>query len=1010
MADYENHTKGAIVRIHLINFLTYSKTEFYPGPNMNMVIGPNGTGKSTVVCAIALGLGGKTDVLGRAKELQEFVKHGEHEATVEIELKNSPRNTIIKRKFSRGSNGSKWFLNDQTSTELEIKNIVSKFNIQVDNLCQFLPQDKVAGFAQMNPQKLLCETERAAGKDLLENHQLLTEKQAELKKMQSKLSVVESDLKTLQDKNSRLENDVKLIQERDKIQSDIKKYTAKHCVAKYHQATQNYLEGKEKLKALEQEYVRLSANLNPLREEVKKLKLEIQHCMTKDRKLRGRLDEEVKELQAVLATNEQKGIQIENVARKINEIKSEEKERAKTINNLEKEIEKLKDDIRTKENVLIKKEIMNNDCTIAEPIPKIAELNGKLEECRKRAQLLANDSIGIQERKSEYVQKHHEYNREKSHIMEQLNNLDDIQNQKVRILREANRHAYEALMWLRSNRDIFEGKVHEPLFLELSVKDKAFASAIEAAAGNNSLFTFVCENQKDYYLLRQKVMQEQRLRINIAVPANDLDYYYRNSDHKTATKYGFDGVALDFVEGPDAVISYLCQTSSLHKYPVALNEFGDSDLKRIENSGQFSRFIAGSMITAIKAAYGSQSVRVETMRPARFLSFTVDQEVKHQLENRMDAIERKISQNEQEKAVFEKEEATIKEKHQEISEEKKEIDGMKRAIYNLVNEYKNYSMKLESKQVSLQRELDRPSKEVEIAQLKQKLVELQRARANASFAATSIIKKTYECNSKVVENKLREVDYSIEVKNKEEEIRNRTENEQNITMQINQQKLVSDRNKQLAREAKGAVDKLKETATKEIAAILSLREIEETPEELNDKIIELNAQLENINDVDPTVVVEYRQRAKQIQDMEKTFDSNKSAAEEHEQEMQTLHDSWKGELTEIVSVISQAFSDNFAVIGCVGEVRIKEDADYKEWGIEIWVKFRDAETLQLLTANRQSGGERSVSTMLYLIALQALSKSPFRVVDEINQGMDPRNERLVHRLIVQAACVKSNSQ
>ena len=42
--------------------------------------------------------------------------------------------------------------------------------------------------------------------------------------------------------------------------------------------------------------------------------------------------------------------------------------------------------------------------------------------------------------------------------------------------------------------------------------------------------------------------------------------------------------------------------------------------------------------------------------------------------------------------------------------------------------------------------------------------------------------------------------------------------------------------------------------------------------------------------------------------------------------------------------------------------------------------------------------------MLYLISLQNLSASPFRVVDEINQGMDPRNERLVHRLIVEAAC------
>ncbi len=34
------------------------------------------------------------------------------------------------------------------------------------------------------------------------------------------------------------------------------------------------------------------------------------------------------------------------------------------------------------------------------------------------------------------------------------------------------------------------------------------------------------------------------------------------------------------------------------------------------------------------------------------------------------------------------------------------------------------------------------------------------------------------------------------------------------------------------------------------------------------------------------------------------------------------------------------------------------------------VKFRDAEELQTLDANRQSGGERSVSTMLYLISLQ----------------------------------------
>ena len=59
--------------------------------------------------------------------------------------------------------------------------------------------------------------------------------------------------------------------------------------------------------------------------------------------------------------------------------------------------------------------------------------------------------------------------------------------------------------------------------------------------------------------------------------------------------------------------------------------------------------------------------------------------------------------------------------------------------------------------------------------------------------------------------------------------------------------------------------------------------------------------------------------------------------------------------------------------------------DFSKYGVQIRVKFRDNEDLQALTAHRQSGGERSVSTMLYLMALQGITSCPFRVVDEINQ-------------------------
>lgn len=55
--DTDNFIPGSITRVVLHNFLTYDHVDFCPGPYLNMIIGPNGTGKSTIVCGIALGLG-----------------------------------------------------------------------------------------------------------------------------------------------------------------------------------------------------------------------------------------------------------------------------------------------------------------------------------------------------------------------------------------------------------------------------------------------------------------------------------------------------------------------------------------------------------------------------------------------------------------------------------------------------------------------------------------------------------------------------------------------------------------------------------------------------------------------------------------------------------------------------------------------------------------------------------------------------------------------------------------
>uniref|UniRef100_A0A1X7TDT9 Structural maintenance of chromosomes protein 5 n=2 Tax=Amphimedon queenslandica TaxID=400682 RepID=A0A1X7TDT9_AMPQE len=87
-----------------------------------------------------------------------------------------------------------------------------------------------------------------------------------------------------------------------------------------------------------------------------------------------------------------------------------------------------------------------------------------------------------------------------------------------------------------------------------------------------------------------------------------------------------------------------------------------------------------------------------------------------------------------------------------------------------------------------------------------------------------------------------------------------------------------------------------------------------------------------------------------------------------------------------------------------------EAADFKKYCVQIRVKFHSEESLHVLNARHQSGGERSVSTMLYLMALQDITNCPFRVVDEINQGMDSINESSVFNQIVRTVNQRDTPQ
>ena len=173
-----------------------------------------------------------------------------------------------------------------------------------------------------------------------------------------------------------------------------------------------------------------------------------------------------------------------------------------------------------------------------------------------------------------------------------------------------------------------------------------------------------------------------------------------------------------------------------------------------------------------------------------------------------------------------------------------------------------------------------------------------------------------------------------------------------------------------------------------------------TCEECQNMYEEALQHAESIYD-NPAVIAQYKELVRQVAAREKELAEHMGTCNAGQKRVDDLAKKWKDALKPLVAKLHMKFGEYMGQMGCEGEVVLAEEPDdYEQWGLVLRVRFREGTTLQPLQAKVQSGGERSVSTILFLMGLQSTVASPFRAVDEINQGMDERNERLVFSRIV----------
>ncbi|MEM3785490.1 MAG: AAA family ATPase [Candidatus Bathyarchaeia archaeon] len=117
------------------------------------------------------------------------------------------------------------------------------------------------------------------------------------------------------------------------------------------------------------------------------------------------------------------------------------------------------------------------------------------------------------------------------------------------------------------------------------------------------------------------------------------------------------------------------------------------------------------------------------------------------------------------------------------------------------------------------------------------------------------------------------------------------------------------------------------------------------------------------------------------------------------EEVKTRMQNWRAVIQSLLDRVNLQYQKILAQAQAVGEVRLVNGHDIEAAGLEILVGFKGGKPVPL-DAYTQSGGERTTSTMSFLLALQQHVRSPFRAVDEYDVHMDPKNRETIAQMLI----------
>nr|CAH7727097.1 unnamed protein product [Callosobruchus chinensis] len=545
---------GSVRKVEVKDFVTYSFVEMYPGPHLNMLIGPNGTGKSTIVAAIILGLGGSPKTVGRGHKISEYVKRGCERATINIYLQGNEENRFhkITREFDFRDR-SAWKLDNRSVKLEDVLNFIKEYNIQVDNLCQFLPQDKVQDFAKLNKQELLKETQKALCRfDLLEKQEQLIEYRAQHVQLHESLDKHNKKLQEAEQANSLLEGRVQSFNKKKEFDLIIQNIDRKVAWRQYEGIKDQLMEIKSDRNEAQKVCDRYKDMLKPAEQKITRMKKEI----TDKQQDNNRTKQIIKTVENSLNTNFEKveGIKhnIQNITDDMNGKLAEMEQWQKEIENAMKKLDEMKE---------LQKQFKE----------KCASNSKAKQTLTTELNKLASHQKSLQNRKEEILQTKQDSIIQMRGLQNEISRLGNVKQRRLQYLQRINPDAYKAVNWLENNRHLFEDQIFDPMMLEINVLNNQHSKYVENVVSVRDRLAFTCVNKRDMNKLIKCLRESQKLSVNVIhsdYDPNQGNRFQPNIPIEKLRKFGFYTYVNNLFTAPEPIMHYLCKTYHLHNIPI----------------------------------------------------------------------------------------------------------------------------------------------------------------------------------------------------------------------------------------------------------------------------------------------------------------------------------------------------------------------------------------------------------------------------------------------------------